>query len=116
MVLGRPACLTQFHGMPRLCEFLIIPMRRLCALWAGAVVFFGLSTARAEQVPINGLRAVVHDSVITEQDVRQMTAPAYRQWQRDYAGQDEVIRKKLAQAEQENLEQLVQRQLILQDF
>jgi peptidyl-prolyl cis-trans isomerase SurA len=91
-------------------------MRRVCALAAAGAAFMALSAAGAEPLTIDGIQAVVHDSVITSQDVRQMTAPAVRVLQRDYRGQDEVIRKKLAQAEQENLDQLVERQLILQDF
>ncbi len=84
-----------------------------------------VNAAGAEQT-VDGIRAVVHDAVITDHDVRQLTAPAVRQLraelqakgtsQRDFSGQDDVVNKRLAQAERENLEELVQRQLILQDF
>jgi peptidyl-prolyl cis-trans isomerase SurA len=48
--------------------------------------------------------------------VEEMTVPAARVLERQYPGQNDVIQKKLAQAERDNLEQLTQRQLILQDF
>ncbi len=81
-----------------------------------AVVGLGAVSARGEAVTINGISGIVHDTVITQQEVRDLTAPALRVLQREYAGQDETIRKKLAQAERENLEQLMERQLVLQDF
>ena len=47
---------------------------------------------------------------------RQHTLPAVKVLERQYRGQNEVIRKKLAEAERDNLEQLAQRQLILHEF
>lgn len=65
---------------------------------------------------VNGIRAVVHDSLVTQQDVQEMTAPAVGVLQRQYPGQSQVVMEKLAKAESDNLQQLVQRQLILHEF
>jgi peptidyl-prolyl cis-trans isomerase SurA len=65
---------------------------------------------------VNGIEAVVHDTVITRQDVQQMTAPAVPVLRRQYGGQEQVILNKLAEADRDNLEQLTQRHLILHDF
>jgi peptidyl-prolyl cis-trans isomerase SurA len=83
---------------------------------AAAAVFAAVLPASGDPVTINGINGIVHDTVITHQEVRDMTAPALRVLEREFRGQDETIRKKLAQAERENLEQLMERQLILQDF
>lgn len=83
--------------------------------WAAALVLTsGLGSAQAGLV--NAIQAVVHDAVITRQDVEEMTLPAVKEYARRYRGQDEVIRKKLAEAERDNLETLAQRQLILHEF
>jgi peptidyl-prolyl cis-trans isomerase SurA len=92
-------------------------MRKLSVLLTVAVAAAATAfSAPGEPVTINGINGIVHDTVITHQEVRDMTAPALRVLEREYRGQDETIRKKLAQAERENLEQLMERQLVLQDF
>jgi peptidyl-prolyl cis-trans isomerase SurA len=64
----------------------------------------------------NGIKAVVHDSVITFQDVDVLTMPAADVLHRMYPGQPEAFQKKLAEALNENLEELIERQLILHEF
>lgn len=81
---------------------------------AVAVLAAGLRPAQAELV--NAIQAVVHDTVITRQDVEEMTMPAYKVLAGKYRGQEEMFRKKLAEAERDNLEQLAQRQLIMHEF
>ena len=73
-----------------------------------------LPVARAQLV--NGIKAVVHDTVITYEEVNAAAAPAAQLLQRQYRNDPEALRKRLNQVLDENLEQLVQRQLILQDF
>jgi peptidyl-prolyl cis-trans isomerase SurA len=81
---------------------------------AALVLSGGVWTAQAGLV--NAIQAVVHDSVITRQDVEEMTLPAVKILERQYRGQEEIFRKKLAEAERDNLEQLTERQLIMHEF
>ncbi len=64
----------------------------------------------------DGIKAVVHDSVITYVDVEDATAPVADELRRDYRNQPEVFNKKLDAALDENLERLLQDQLILREF
>ena len=70
----------------------------------------------AEAQLVNGIDAVVHDSIVTFSEVQERTQPAEAMLYRQYRDQAVVFRKKLDDARNENLEQLVQRQLILRDF
>jgi peptidyl-prolyl cis-trans isomerase SurA len=74
------------------------------------------SNAGAASSVVNGIRGIVHDSVITQQDVQEMTQPALSVLQRQYPGQTQAVLEKLAKAEQDNLRVLMDRQLILHDF
>lgn len=76
----------------------------------------GLSAGARAADLVNGIRAIVHDSIITQQDVQEKTAPAAGVLQRQYPGKIEVIMEKLAKAERDNLQELMERQLILHDF
>jgi peptidyl-prolyl cis-trans isomerase SurA len=71
---------------------------------------------RAEATLENGIQAVVHDSVVTYGEVQLMTAPAEQVLYRQYRGQPELFYKKLSDARNDSLEQLLERQLILRDF
>src|SRR2546429_9898873 len=70
--------------------------------------------ARGELV--DAVRSVVHDSVITQQDVEELTHQVYPTLERQYGSRKDLFEKKLAEAQNDNLEQLVSRQLILHDF
>ena len=82
-------------------------------LAVGAVIGAGVSV-RAQLV--NGIEAVVHDSIVTREEVEGMTAQATELLWRQYRSQPEVFAKKVAEARGENLEELLERQLILRDF
>jgi peptidyl-prolyl cis-trans isomerase SurA len=69
---------------------------------------------RAE--PINGIKAVVHDSSVTHWEVGERMIPAITQLRSQYAAQPDVLRKKLEEAERDNLDHLVENQLILHEF
>ena len=72
---------------------------------------------RAQTNVVNGVLAVVNDTVITQQQVQDYIDPAIRSLQREYAGQPAaVFQQKLTAAINDGLEQLVERQLILHDF
>ncbi len=65
---------------------------------------------------INGLSAVVHDSVITMEDLDALNAQVAENLAREYRGKPELFRQKMAEAQRENLDQLIDRKLILHDF
>lgn len=64
---------------------------------------------------IDGINAVVHDAVITFDEVREMTAPYVESLRRQYQD-EEQLQKKSSEAAEQNIEKLVERQLILHDF
>jgi len=66
---------------------------------------------------VDGVLAVINDTVITRQQVEDYITPAIDSLRREYAGQPEaVFQQKLTGAINDGLEQLVERQLILHDF
>jgi len=85
---------------------------RLIPIWA-AVLCLGLP-ARAELA--DGVKAIVNNSVITYEQVVEFTAPALEGLRRQYTAQPDVFQQKLAEALDNSLEILVERQLILHEF
>lgn len=83
-------------------------------LAAGALLGCALELSAAELV--NAINGVVHDSVITRQDVSVMSAPAIRELQRQPPATEDALGKALAQTRKESLDQLLDRQLILHEF
>lgn len=71
---------------------------------------------RAEDVVVDGIAAVVNSTIITAAQVREFAGPAIDNLQRQYAGQPDVLRQKLNATFDDALQQLVERQLILDDF
>ena len=65
---------------------------------------------------VNGIQAVVHDSLVTLCDVEVITLPAEKVLYDRYRTQPEVYRQKVSDARNDSLEQLIERQLILHDF
>jgi len=82
-------------------------------LAAAALAVTGLSL-RAEL--INGIKAVVHDSVVTHDEVNVAAARELEYLQRRARENPENLRAKVSEVLSNNLEQLVERQLILRDF
>jgi peptidyl-prolyl cis-trans isomerase SurA len=70
----------------------------------------------AESQLVNGIDAVVHDSVVTFSEVEVMTLPAMQVLYQKYRDQAVVYQQKVNDARNDSLEQLVERQLILHDF
>jgi parvulin-like peptidyl-prolyl isomerase len=64
----------------------------------------------------SGVKAIVHDSVITYQEVDLFAAPAVDVARRQFRNDRDGFAKKVNELLGESLEQLVQRQLILHDF
>jgi len=82
-------------------------------LVAGAVCGFG-GALHAELA--NAIWAIVHDSVITKQEVENTTAPVAEELNRQYRNQPEIFNQKLGEALNDSLERLLERQLILHEF
>jgi peptidyl-prolyl cis-trans isomerase SurA len=89
-------------------------MKTLRAILTVVVACSGGLALQAQVV--DGIKAVVHDSVITFQEVDIYTASAADVLGRQYRNDPETYQKKLTEALNENLDQLVERQLILRDF
>jgi hypothetical protein len=68
----------------------------------------------AEREVLDGLAAIVNKEVITFSEVREMVAPRERALRQAYAGADLEAKVKLLR--QNALQELIDRQLILQDF
>ncbi len=73
---------------------------------------------RASDLPqlVNGIRAVVHASVVTYEDVEALTDPARRYLERKYPSQPDALVKELDKVKKESLDTLMNRQLILHEF
>ena len=89
-------------------------MRKRFAILLLAVMSCPVPHARAELT--DGIKAVVHDSVVTILDVEEVTAPVAEDLRREYRNQPDIRDKKIDAAANENLEALVQNQLILHEF
>lgn len=89
-------------------------MKAICTILAAGVVIGSALLVHAEMV--NSIKAIVHDAIITRDEVEGMTASAADVLWRQYRSQPELFQKKVADARNESLEQLLERQLILHDF
>ena len=91
-------------------------MKAFCAILAAGAVLSSTPRVGAEAQLVNGVQAVVDESIVTLGEVQLMTLPAEQVLYRQYRTQPEVYYRKLAEARNESLDQLLQRQLILRDF
>lgn len=71
---------------------------------------------RAEKVVSDGVAVIVNDAVITYQDVELYISQARSLLEVQYGGQPQVLRQKMTELRQDGTEQLVERQLILDEF
>lgn len=83
-------------------------------LAAGLIAAVATVTARAELA--SGINAIVHDSVITYQEVDLFAMPAVDTARRQYRNDRDGFMKKVSELRNESLEELIERQLILHDF
>ena len=84
-------------------------------LIAGAVAG-SAPLVNAEAVLVNGVQAVVDTSVVTLGEVQSMTLPAEKVLYGQYRDQPRVFYRKLSDARNDTLKQLLERQLVLHDF
>ena len=89
-------------------------MRFLYAILVGAILTgFGF---RANAELVDGIEAIVHDSIITFQEVDDASDRIVKQMRLQYETQPDVLRKQITTAYKETLEELQERQLILHEF
>jgi len=90
-------------------------MKSICKVFAVAFLACTLS-ARGQLV--DGIKVVVDDSLVTHVDVDldMLGRGAVESLRREYTGQPDMFQKKLADAESDSLERLLDRQLILHEF
>ena len=86
--------------------------RALIFAW---IAFCGFGSVLQAEL-VNGVRAVVHDAVITQGEVEADVALVAGELQRQFRRQPEMFDKKLNEALGESLEKALQRQLILRDY
>jgi peptidyl-prolyl cis-trans isomerase SurA len=72
------------------------------------------SISKAELV--DGIAAVVNDKIITFTDLRNMLGPTEETLRKSYSPNDPLLMDRIKSARQEALDQLIERQLILQQF
>ena len=85
--------------------------------WIGAILVGVALAAHGAPELRNGVAAIVNDAVITFQEVEDYTAEAIDLLRRTYArAQPEVFQQKRIEAMTDGLEQLIEKQLILDDF
>jgi len=65
---------------------------------------------------VDGIKAVVHDAVITHYEVEAVSAPALEQLRRQFRNDPESYQQRAFRLLDETLEQLIERQLILRDY
>jgi len=78
------------------------------------VVMAALASFRA--AAIDGINAVVHDSVVTYSEVGEFVEPSVLEYRRQYRGDPATFNKKVNDAVQLGLKTLVDHQLILHEF
>lgn len=105
------ANLTGLDARPRICG---VPMKAF-PIVLSATILAGVSVSSRAEL-INGIKAVVHDAIVTKHEVELYTSQAEEVLRRQYRNQPEVYEKKLLEALNENLEERMKRQLILHDF
>lgn len=84
--------------------------------WIGSVALLACAAFTAHAQLVNGIKAIVHDSIITYDQVNLASGRGLALLNRQYRNEPAVFRQKADQLIADNLEQLVQRKLILRDF
>ena len=83
-------------------------------LLAGALASLAVLSASAELA--NGIKAIVHDSVITYVDVEELTTQTAGLLRRQYQTDPQGFQQKMEEVRSENLDKLLAHQLILREF
>src|ERR1041385_5281431 len=89
-------------------------MKLFPAMAAVAVLLAGAEILRADM--IDGVKVVVHDSIITYQQVDATALPLVEDLSRKYRNDPDTLKKQIDQLLEDNTEHLVENQLILHEF
>jgi len=89
-------------------------MRFLFSILVGAILIS--AGFRSDAKVVNGIDAIVHESIITFEDVDVASERIQRQYVDQYRTQPSVLNQKLAELQKDTLEELEQRKLILHEF
>jgi len=85
-------------------------------VWTGLTFSAGADSTPSPAELADAIRVIVHDAIITYQQVEDFTAPFADQLRRQYRDQPMVLDQKINQALDASLDVLLQNQLILHDF
>lgn len=77
---------------------------------------FACAGFTANAALVNGLKAVVHDSVVTFDQVERLTSQTLDVQLREYRNNPQELERRINAARAENLEKLLDQELILQEF
>lgn len=91
-------------------------MKFSIAIAALLVGLFSSVQTKAEPQLADGIKVIVHDSLVTYQQVEEYTAPLIDDLRRQYRNDPQGFQKRLYQVLDENTEVLVQREMILHEF
>jgi peptidyl-prolyl cis-trans isomerase SurA len=89
---------------------------KLASVIAAVGMLTGFEIQSAEPELVDGINAIVHDSIITIEQVRFLMYPVLDRLHSEYGGNPQELRKRIDVAENENLEQLIEKELILREF
>jgi peptidyl-prolyl cis-trans isomerase SurA len=81
-----------------------------------AVAALAWASLPAFSQTFNGIAAIVNDSIITVNDVKEMALPVFESVQRQYFDRPQVLNQKMEEAARDGLNQLIERQLIMREF
>lgn len=81
-----------------------------------AIAFLAGFQAQAEPQLADGIKVIVHDSLVTYQQVEEYTAPMIDDVRRQFRTDPEAYQKRLFEVLDANTEVLVQREMILHEF
>ncbi len=79
-------------------------------------IIVGLINARAQMQYLNGIAAIVNESLITVQEVKEFIEPTLNVIERTYWDRPQMLQMKRQEILEDGINQLVERQLILSDF
>jgi peptidyl-prolyl cis-trans isomerase SurA len=96
-------------------EFTKFKLVRLFTIVVGALVLLCASRAATPEL-VNGIAVVVGDAVITYKDVQMAIEDDLDILQRRYGNQPAVFNKRAAEVRESKLEEMVENQLVLQEF
>jgi peptidyl-prolyl cis-trans isomerase SurA len=94
-------------------------MKKLCAIAVAVVFACSAPQLRADTLSgrfVNGIMAIVNDSVITWDEVDLLNRQTFESLQRQYREHPDLFEQKREQMTQDNLKKLVDQQLILHEF